>query len=89
MIRRDAISIQVVGLGDEGVWEFASLAAAQRRFPELDPNQSTSNFTCAMVGAVNNEPALRFEIWAIYEPVLPIEQDQPALNSGHAHQAIQ
>ena len=52
---------------DEGAWEFPDLASAQKHFPELDPYQSTTTFTCAMRGEVNDQPALRFETWSAYE----------------------
>ena len=62
----NAIPVQVVGFEHEGVWEFPNLKVAQKTFPELDPFRSTTRFTSAMRGEVNNQPALRFETWAAY-----------------------
>jgi hypothetical protein len=63
----NAIPVQVIGWEDEGVWDFPNLAVAQQQFPELDPYRSTSRFTAAMCGKVNDVPALRFETWAAYD----------------------
>lgn len=63
----DAAPVQVIGWRDEGVWNYPNLAAARKEFPELDPYKSTSRFTAAMRGEVDNEPALRFETWEAYE----------------------
>jgi hypothetical protein len=63
----NAVPVQVIGAGGEGVWTFPNLAAAQQKFPELDLNRCTSNFTCAMRGEMNDAPALRFETWAAYQ----------------------
>ena len=63
----NAIPVQVIGWDDEGAWDFANLAAAQKQFPELDPYRSTNRFTAAMRGEVNDAPALRFETWAAYD----------------------
>jgi hypothetical protein len=62
-----AIPVQVVGVQEEELLcEFPNLAAAQQLFPELDPYESSDNFTWAMRGELNNAPALRFETWAAY-----------------------
>jgi hypothetical protein len=58
---------EVIGWQPEGLWDFLNLAAAQKTFPELDPDRSTSRFTAAMRGEVSDAPALRFETWAAYE----------------------
>jgi len=63
----NAIPVQVIGSDEEGAWEFPDLGAAQREFPELDPYRSTSRFTSAMRGEVNDALALRFETWAAYD----------------------
>lgn len=57
----NTIPVQVIGWDDEGAWDFANLAAAQKRFPELDPYRSINRFTAAMRGEVNDASALRFE----------------------------
>lgn len=62
----DEIPVQVIGLQDEGVFEFPNLATARRSFPELDPYKSSDTFTWAMRGELNEAPALRFETWAAY-----------------------
>lgn len=61
------IPVQVVGVQEEGVFEFPNLAAAQRSFPELDPYRSSDRCTWAMRGELNEAPALRFETWAAYK----------------------
>ena len=63
----NAIPVQVIGREDEGVWEFPNLPAARKQFPELDPYRSTSRFTPAMRGELNDAPTLRFETWAAYD----------------------
>ena len=60
----NVIPVQVIG---PEVWEFPNLLTARKKFPELDPNRSTRNFTCAMHGELNGAPALRFETWTVYE----------------------
>ena len=62
-----AIPVQVVGVQQEGVYEFPNLAAAQRLFPELDPYEGSDKFTWAMRGELTEAPALRFETWTAYE----------------------
>ena len=63
----NAIPVRVIGCQHEGAWDFPNLADAQETFPELDPYRSSTRFTAAMRGEVNNAPALRFETWAAYE----------------------
>jgi hypothetical protein len=63
----NALPVQVVGWGNEGVWNYPNLAAARKEFPELDPYKGTSRFTAAMRGEVDNESVLRFETWEAYE----------------------
>ena len=56
----------------QGVVVFPNLAAAQKAFPDLNPNGNSKNFTWAMRGEVKNPsdrfsvavPAIRFETWA-------------------------
>jgi hypothetical protein len=67
----NAVPVQVVGWGHEDVWNYPNLAAARKAFPELDPYKSTTRFTAAMRGEVNNELALRFETWAAYQGYSP------------------
>jgi hypothetical protein len=57
----NAIPVEVIGSRHEGIWNFPNLSAAQKMFPELDPYRSTSRFTDAMRGELDNAPALRFE----------------------------
>lgn len=65
----DAIPVQVVAWqeGKPVVFIFPNLTVARQRFPELDPHNSTSEFTWAMRGEINDAPALRFETWAAYD----------------------
>jgi hypothetical protein len=63
----NAIPVQVVGVQEEGMFEFPNLAAARKFFPELDPYNSSEKFTWAMRGELNEAPALRFETWAAYK----------------------
>lgn len=41
--------------------EFADLAAAKKKYPELDPKKNTKQFTWAMKGTIKGKPAIRFE----------------------------
>jgi hypothetical protein len=61
-----AIPVQVVGVQEEGVFEFPNLVAAQKSFPELDAFKSSDAFTWAMRGELNGAAALRFETWEAY-----------------------
>ena len=63
----NTVPVEVIGAGPEGVSYFPNLAAARQKFPQLDPYRSTTNFTCAMRGEIDNSPALRFETWSAYE----------------------
>jgi hypothetical protein len=63
----NAIPVLVIGCQHEATWDFQNLADAQEIFPELDPYRSSTKFTAAMRGEVNNAPELRFETWAAYE----------------------
>ena len=60
------IPVQVV-VSEEEFYEFPNLAAARELFPELNPIQSSDEFTWAMRGELNEAPALRFETWAAYQ----------------------
>lgn len=62
-----AIPVQVVGVEEEGAFQFPNLAAAQEVFPELDPRKSSDKFTWAMHGELNEGAALRFETWRAYK----------------------
>lgn len=60
------IPVQVV-VSEKEFYEFRNLAAASELFPELNPRQSSDEFTRAMRGELNGKPALRFETWAAYK----------------------
>ena len=53
--------VQVVT--SKGAEIFPNLAAAQRKYPDLDPDKNTRRFTWAMKGKVRGRPAMRFEDW--------------------------
>jgi len=49
-----------------GFQEFESLTAAQKMFPDLDPEKNTERFTWAFGGTKDGKPRLRFETWSAY-----------------------
>jgi hypothetical protein len=53
--------VQVVGDRDHEV--FPNLAAAKAKYPTLDPEHNTNDFTWAMRGEIKGVPAIRFETW--------------------------
>jgi len=62
----NAIPVQIV-IKNENSWdvhEYPDLAEAKKDFPDLDPYRNATNFTWAMRGELNGQPALRFENWA-------------------------
>lgn len=65
----NAIPVQVVAWQEDRavISIFPNLAVARQTFPELDPHNSTSEFTWAMRGEIDDAPALRFETWAAYD----------------------
>lgn len=46
---------------------FPSLAEAQRKYPALDPEHGTADFTWAMRGEINGKPGIRFEDGETYK----------------------
>jgi hypothetical protein len=44
-------------------YNFESLEAAQKVYPDLDPNVNGKRFTWAMHDVVDGKPAMRFESW--------------------------
>lgn len=56
--------VQVVG--DNKAEVFENLAAAKKKYPELDPRKNTKKFTWAMKDTVKGQPAIRFETHAAY-----------------------
>jgi hypothetical protein len=48
-------------------YEFESLEAAQKVYPDLDPDVNGARFTWAMHDKVDGKPAMRFESWKAYE----------------------
>ena len=70
----DNMPVQVVGVKNgqpsDRIWdyqEFPNLAAAKQVFPDLDPRINGKQFTWAMRGQLNGQPAIRFETWAANE----------------------
>ena len=55
--------VQVVDTS--GAEIFPNLAAAKKKYPTLDPERSTKDFTWAMRGVVNGKDAIRFESWKV------------------------
>jgi len=51
-------------VGDKGFETFPNLAAAKAKYPTLDPEHNTHNFTWAMAGRqIDGKPSIRFETW--------------------------
>jgi hypothetical protein len=48
-------------------YEFDSLEAAQKVYPDLDPDVNGKRFTWAMHDKVDGKPAMRFESWEAEE----------------------
>jgi hypothetical protein len=53
--------VQIVTM--RGTEVFPNLAAAQAKYPTLDPRRNTKDFTWATKGEVRGRPAIRFEDW--------------------------
>ena len=55
--------VQVVMM--RGTEVFPNLAAAQKKYPDLDPTRNTRRFTWTTKGSVRGRPAIRFEDWEV------------------------
>lgn len=62
----DEMPVQVVHQ-DHPTEVFPNLAAAQKKYPRLDPSHNSKEFTWAMRGEIHGHPAIRFESWKAYE----------------------
>jgi hypothetical protein len=50
-------------VNDRGYETFPNLAAAKAKYPTLDPEHNTNDFTWAMRGEIKGVPGIRFETW--------------------------
>jgi len=50
-------------VNDRGYERFSNLEEAQQKYPTLDPEHNTKDFTWAMRGEIDGVPGIRFETW--------------------------